>query len=115
MSNNTDYRNENIAKSAFSNNNQGEQNNENNKLNQKNKSQEEFEPVEKDKEEKEEKSCFKSITSILETRQVSPFALTVFTIIGILINVIVFVSSLIYSSIDLNPKTPYFLGIRTYF
>ena len=105
MSNNTDYKNENIAKSAFSNNQ--EQNNENYKLNQRNKSQEELSPEEKEKE-KEEKGCFKSITSILETRQVSPFALTVFTIIGILINVIVFVSSLIYSSIDLNPKTPYF-------
>ena len=39
MSNNTDYKNENIAKSAFSNNQALEQNNENYKLNQRNKSQ----------------------------------------------------------------------------
>lgn len=110
--NNTDLKNENIAKSAFTNNNQGiDQNNENYKLNQRNKSQDGLESGENEKE--EEKSCFKSITSILDTRLVSPFALTVFTIIGILINVIVFVSSLIYSSIDLNPKTPYFYELMT--
>ena len=110
--NNDELKNENMAKSAFTNNNQGmDPNNENYKLNQRNKSQDELDPAENEKE--EEKSCFKSITSILDTRLVSPFALTVFTIIGILINVIVFVSSLIYSSIDMNPKTPYFYELMT--
>ena len=110
--NNDELKNENMAKSAFTNNNQGmDPNNENYKLNQRNKSQDGLDPAENEKE--EEKSCFKSITSILDTRLVSPFALTVFTIIGILINVIVFVSSLIYSSIDMNPKTPYFYELMT--
>jgi hypothetical protein len=61
--NNDELKNENMAKSAFTNNNQGmDPNNENYKLNQRNKSQDGLDPAENEKE--EEKSCFKSITSI---------------------------------------------------
>ena len=44
----------------------------------------------------------------MNKRQVSPYALKIFTIIDIVINAMIFISSLIYSSIDLNPKIPYF-------
>ena len=108
-----DVKNENMDKPAFSTNYQTvEPNNENYQIYDRNKSQEYLETNGKEKEDKS--SCclinvYKYIYSnFLESRQVSPFALTIFTIIGIVINVMVFISSLIYSSIDLNQKTPYF-------
>ena len=108
-----DVKNENMDKPAFSTNYQTvEPNNENYQIYDRNKSQEYLETNGKVK--KDKSSCclinvYKYIYSnFLESRQVSPFAITIFTIIGIVINVMVFISSLIYSSIDLNPKTPYF-------
>ena len=86
------------------------------RLNKRKKSQDY--PKAKEKEEEKEKdtksSCclikiYKYINShFLESRQVTPFALTILTLVNILINLIIFVCSLICSSIDLNPKTPYF-------
>ena len=86
------------------------------RLNKRKKSQDY--PKAKKKEEEKEKdtksSCclikiYKYINShFLESRQVTPFALTILTLVNILINLIIFVCSLICSSIDLNPKTPYF-------
>ena len=82
--------------------------------NKENKEKEKEETNEKVKEKEEKDSCcliniIKYIYSnFLESRQVSPFALIIFTVISVLINIILFISSLIYASIDLNPKTPYF-------
>ena len=120
MSNN-ELKGDNLTKSAFSNNNQAisqNGNNENVQLNKNNKSQENFEVEEKEKEEEKSSCCLINIfncvnKNLLESRQVSPFALTIFTIIGVIINILVFVSSLIYSNIDFNPKTPYFYELMS--
>ena len=120
MSNN-ELKSDNLTKSAFTSNNQAisqNGNNENVQLNKNNKSQENFEVAEKDKEEEKSSCCLINIfncvnKNLLESRQVSPFALTIFTIIGVVINLLVFASSLIYSTIDFNPKTPYFYELMS--
>ena len=68
----------------------------------------------KEKEKEKKSSCcliniYNYIYShFLESRLVSPFASTILTLISILFNIIIFVGSLLCSSIDLNPKTPYY-------
>ena len=104
--------------------NKFQENLETNEKEEKEKVKEEKDKVKEDKvkEEKEEKEkeneekcscCLINIikyiySNFLESRQVSPFALIMFTVFSVLINIILFISSLIYSSIDVNPKTPYF-------
>ena len=114
--NNNEIKGDNLSKSSFINKKQANSqniNNENAQLNKNNKTKENFEVEQEDKEEEKSSCCLINIfncvnKNLLESRQVSPFALTIFTIIGVLINLMVFVSSLIYSTIDFNPKTPYF-------
>jgi len=136
--NNVDIKSGNISNSVFLSKNQAlEKSNENYKLNEKikiikykkkneifrrnkRKKKSHLKPKEKKEEEEKEKEkekksscCLIKIynyiyTNFLESRIVSPFALTILTLIGVSINIVIFVGSILCSSIDLNPKTPYF-------
>ena len=106
----------NYTTSAFSSNYQANTQNTNEivRFNNSNKAQVNFE-VAKRKDKKEEKSSCCLINFIyylkknfIESRIYTPFALTIFTIIGFAINIMIFISSIIYSKIEINPKTPFF-------
>ena len=91
-------KNENMDKPAFSTNYQNiEPNNDNYQLYDRNKSQEYLETNGKEKEDKSSYCLINAYNYIysnfLESRQVSPFALTIFTIIGIVINKMVLIGS----------------------
>ena len=132
--NHVDIKNANISNSGLISKNQAlENNNENNQLNKKmkiikhkkkifllNKRKKNLKIIFKQKKKKKEKKKEKDTKSpcclikiynyiyshFLESRLVSPFALTILTLVNLLINLIIFVCSLIYSSID--PRTPYY-------
>ena len=118
--NNNETKSENITISAFTSKYQTNTQNTNNEiiqLNKNNKTQENLN-VAKDKEEKKSSCCLINIynyvdKNFLESRIVSPFVLTIFTLVGIVINGLIFVSSLIYSNIDFDIKTPFFYELIT--
>ena len=118
--NNNETKSENITISAFTSKYQTNTQNTNNEiiqLNKNNKTQDNLN-VAKDKEEKKSSCCLINIynyvdKNFLESRIVSPFVLTIFTIVGIIINGMIFVSSLIYSKIEIDIKTPFFYELIT--
>ncbi len=118
--NNNETKSENITISAFTSKYQTNTQNTNNEivqLNKNNKTQENLNAA-KDKEEKKSSCCLINIynyvdKNFLESRIVSPFVLTIFTLVGIVINGLIFVSSLIYSNIDFDIKTPFFYELIT--